>query len=332
MNGRLYDPILGRMLSPDNYVQMPDYSQNFNRYSYVLNNPLKFTDPSGEKWWHWMIADIFTGGAISSFATNTVVLFSPFITEQGYEVQKYLSPVAIKLGIGVGSDHSGIGFDVSVGMNKGGTGYRYHFGATYYSNNYGTMSGWETRTGGELEVLPFISYSGTKFTGDEPQVLNKITIGDPFTYNSYENDTEMLPYKLPGVPKYDGGDRWRTASVKIGGGGIDIGLNLHTGMAGRGGYYTEGYRIKGDSWVFADDGADGNIDAQNQRAGVLYLGIGPMRIGANSEGIRHIFQNRLAHDHFWTHNYGEVYPWVRKLEIDPKFYWFFGSGSGNTNW
>ena len=48
MNGRLYDPLLGRMLSPDNYVQMPDFSQNFNRYSYCLNNPLKYTDPSGE--------------------------------------------------------------------------------------------------------------------------------------------------------------------------------------------------------------------------------------------------------------------------------------------
>lgn len=31
MNGRMYDPLLGRFLSPDNYVQMPDYSQNFNR-------------------------------------------------------------------------------------------------------------------------------------------------------------------------------------------------------------------------------------------------------------------------------------------------------------
>ena len=47
MNGRLYDPILGRFFSPDNYVQMPDNSQNFNRYSYCLNNPLKYTDPSG---------------------------------------------------------------------------------------------------------------------------------------------------------------------------------------------------------------------------------------------------------------------------------------------
>ena len=48
MNGRLYDPILGRFLSPDNYVQMPDYTQNFNRYSYALNNPLVYTDPDGE--------------------------------------------------------------------------------------------------------------------------------------------------------------------------------------------------------------------------------------------------------------------------------------------
>lgn len=48
MNGRLYDPILGRFLSPDNYVQLPDFSQSFNRYSYCLNNPSKYTDSSGE--------------------------------------------------------------------------------------------------------------------------------------------------------------------------------------------------------------------------------------------------------------------------------------------
>ncbi|GAA5129281.1 VCBS repeat-containing protein [Luteolibacter yonseiensis] len=50
MNGRLYDPELGRMLSPDPYVQVPEYSQNFNRYSYVMNNPLNMTDPSGFSW------------------------------------------------------------------------------------------------------------------------------------------------------------------------------------------------------------------------------------------------------------------------------------------
>ena len=47
MNGRLYDPVLGRFLSPDPIVQAPTNSQNWNRYSYVLNNPLRYTDPSG---------------------------------------------------------------------------------------------------------------------------------------------------------------------------------------------------------------------------------------------------------------------------------------------
>ena len=48
MNGRMYDPTVGRFLAPDNFVQMPDFSQSFNRYSYCLNNPLKYADPSGE--------------------------------------------------------------------------------------------------------------------------------------------------------------------------------------------------------------------------------------------------------------------------------------------
>ena len=47
MNARLYDPMLGRFLSSDNYVQMPEDSQNFNRYSYCQNNPLRYVDPSG---------------------------------------------------------------------------------------------------------------------------------------------------------------------------------------------------------------------------------------------------------------------------------------------
>ena len=38
---------LGRMLSPDIVVQQADYTQSYNRYSYCLNNPLRFVDPSG---------------------------------------------------------------------------------------------------------------------------------------------------------------------------------------------------------------------------------------------------------------------------------------------
>jgi len=48
MNGRMYDAKLGRFLSPDNFIQDPYNTQNYNRYGYVLNNPLKYNDPSGE--------------------------------------------------------------------------------------------------------------------------------------------------------------------------------------------------------------------------------------------------------------------------------------------
>ena len=47
MNGRVQDALLGRFLSPDPYIPDPTYAQSYNRYSYVLNNPLTLTDPSG---------------------------------------------------------------------------------------------------------------------------------------------------------------------------------------------------------------------------------------------------------------------------------------------
>jgi RHS repeat-associated protein len=40
MNGRIYDPKLHRFLQPDNNVQDPFNTQNYNRYGYVLNNPI----------------------------------------------------------------------------------------------------------------------------------------------------------------------------------------------------------------------------------------------------------------------------------------------------
>ena len=46
-NARYYDPTIGRFISADTVVPYPANPQNFNRYSYFLNNPLKYVDPSG---------------------------------------------------------------------------------------------------------------------------------------------------------------------------------------------------------------------------------------------------------------------------------------------
>ena len=69
MNARLYDPLLGRFLSPDPYVQAPGFTQSFNRYSYAWGNPLKYSDESGE---YAIIDDIVAGliGGSINWATN----------------------------------------------------------------------------------------------------------------------------------------------------------------------------------------------------------------------------------------------------------------------
>ena len=50
MNGRVYDPTLGRFISADSFIQAPLNTQSYNRYSYVMNNPLSLVDPSGFSW------------------------------------------------------------------------------------------------------------------------------------------------------------------------------------------------------------------------------------------------------------------------------------------
>ncbi len=47
MNGRIYDPQTGRFMQADPIVQAPEHCQSPNRYSYVFNNPLSYTDPTG---------------------------------------------------------------------------------------------------------------------------------------------------------------------------------------------------------------------------------------------------------------------------------------------
>lgn len=52
MNGRIFDPTLGRFLQPDPVVQNNFELQNYNRYGYCYNNPMTCTDPSGLSWFY----------------------------------------------------------------------------------------------------------------------------------------------------------------------------------------------------------------------------------------------------------------------------------------
>jgi RHS repeat-associated protein len=50
-NARYYDPEIGRFISSDTVVQSFANPQTLNRYSYCVNNPLKYTDPTGQRTW-----------------------------------------------------------------------------------------------------------------------------------------------------------------------------------------------------------------------------------------------------------------------------------------
>ena len=50
MNGRVYDPATGMFFSPDPFIQSPGDWVNYNRYSYCMGNPMRYTDPSGYDW------------------------------------------------------------------------------------------------------------------------------------------------------------------------------------------------------------------------------------------------------------------------------------------
>ncbi len=63
MNGRLYDPVMGRMFSADPYIMGVSNSQGFNRYTYALGNPLAYTDPSGNIVW----APIIIGAVVGAY-------------------------------------------------------------------------------------------------------------------------------------------------------------------------------------------------------------------------------------------------------------------------
>jgi RHS repeat-associated protein len=69
MNGRLYDPIQGRMLSPDNYVSDDFQTQAYNRYTYGLNNPLSYIDPDGN---NPVVVAIIIGAAIGAYSGGTI--------------------------------------------------------------------------------------------------------------------------------------------------------------------------------------------------------------------------------------------------------------------
>ena len=102
MNGRIYDPAIGRFMSADPYIQAADNLQSYNRYAYVTNNPLVFNDPSG-----YLFGGIFNVPVIDNAWNNHIKPLA----------QPILSIVAA---IGCSAATSGAGTAACIGIAQAG--------------------------------------------------------------------------------------------------------------------------------------------------------------------------------------------------------------------
>ncbi|REC49019.1 hypothetical protein DRF67_05530 [Chryseobacterium pennipullorum] len=119
MNGRLYDPLLRRFLNADENIQEPYNTQSYNKYGYVLNNPLMFSDPSGEVFQFAFLAamgafwaTVMTGAIISSAIATFLYLAKAYLT-RNFSVGGFFK--AVTIGSITGAVSAGLGQVFSAG-------------------------------------------------------------------------------------------------------------------------------------------------------------------------------------------------------------------------
>ncbi|NML72095.1 hypothetical protein HHL23_20210 [Chryseobacterium sp. RP-3-3] len=101
MNARLYDPILRKFLSPDNFVQDPFNTQNYDRFGYVYNNPLLYVDKDGNEFISLGVAVVIgVAVAITTKAIMNMISGIPFWYGMGKSAVMGAVSGAISFGIG----------------------------------------------------------------------------------------------------------------------------------------------------------------------------------------------------------------------------------------
>ena len=377
MNGRLYDPVLGRMLSADSYIQNPGNSQNYNRYSYCLNNPLLLSDPTGEwsGWddlivagagfgygyvsygiinddWGWRAAasggisagvfllGYYSGGATSAssvangFAANagnsyaaTVALgYSGRMVTSGV-ISSILPSATIPIGdnaaikvsptflLGSGGNSAGLNLQVYGEIENVSLGFA--IGASHGTSSFTGISHPEVRLSGfagyDYEDWSIGLSSTQFFSGKTSQRLGRLELGYKDYSMSYENDG----YPFDKIGFGGGSDDHRTAAVTLGHQDYAIGMLLFTGH--------RNYKNNVEAVGYPNDKV-GNPEISEYNAGILYVGHNNMRIGWNHDNIRHVFQNRFAH------NLLRKQPWIPRQSWPNEPYAIYGTNNPYTNW
>jgi hypothetical protein len=186
--------------------------------------------------------------------------------------------------------------------------YRENVGATYFWKNYGDYQGWETRHGVE-RTFGWLYHTGhTDYkAGEFTQTVGYRKIGVIPSFLGVEVTNDLWG---------DGGDRFRTAHQKINFLGLSIGNIVFTGDP-------EVYN--GKDRTFDNNGREtynkGPYGANKYSAGIFYVGFGALRVGWDSEGLRHFFQNKIGHDIISPSS-----PHIYRTNRKPRFFWQLGGG------
>jgi RHS repeat-associated protein len=337
MNGRIYDPALGRFIQPDNYIQTPDNLQNFNRYAYCLNNPLKYNDLSGN-WFGYDDLAVVAAGFVIGYANY--LISSPTYSDWG----------AVKAGL-IGAGTAWLGYNTFGASAVAGNyiasmvgnaivnnvaGGSFGYSASYKGLNISASASVFSPTGfnpfiggnlskdmefGDVNLNLGVSFGmGSQFSQITKKEVAIFTLGvgaelgyedasigfgtNIFKSNDgtsqrigsvslskggfrllYQNDYISKSKGLNNLG--DNGDRYRTASLRVSYKDYSIGFKLATGDPGR---YMKDRE-------FEDVNGHATYKNGNEyRLGALYVGYKNYQIGLNSEGVRHVIQNRFAHD------------------------------------
>ena len=143
MNARLYDPLMCRFLSPDPQMQFPYFSQGHNRFSYALNNPMRYVDEDGEFLW------FVVGAAVIGGVINVATHWDAIQAGGFWAGAKYFATGAIAGGVGAaaGIGIAGVLGGSMMGAVAGTTGF---VNGMITSATFGASSGFILGTGNSL--------------------------------------------------------------------------------------------------------------------------------------------------------------------------------------
>lgn len=251
MNGRLYDPQIARMLSPDNFVQDATSTQGFNRYSYVLNNPLKYKDPSGEIAGAALWGLAFIGGGLSNWTNGYSNPFRMSFNEannlvhdigqvgqftiyqdKNTKITAGLNVLALGISVDITQQNGNFTSNFSAGYSIMGVPF-VNVGASYSEGDWTIgagvgISGNGYFFGGSLTYKGYgISYAYNHYwAGTVPQGGQFVGAQNTgaFTFlwpnGSFRIENDFLAFQDQ--------DRWRTSAWELSGGNFSVGSYIYT--------------------------------------------------------------------------------------------------------